>query len=54
LPCNAIVYESEGRIFVGVVDALKLLSVVGDPSMEQLAREVNEKLRRVVDAVTAA
>jgi uncharacterized protein (DUF302 family) len=53
LPCNAVVYEHGGRIHVGVVDAAKMLSVVGNPSMEAMARQVNEKLRRAVDSVAA-
>ena len=53
LPCNAIVYEQTGRIHVGVVDAAKMLSVVGNPAMEGMARQVNEKLRRAVDLVAA-
>lgn len=51
LPCNAIVYERDGRIYAGVVDAAKMLSITGHPQMEPLAREVNERLRRALDAV---
>ncbi len=53
LPCNAIVYEQGGRIQVGVVDAAKMLSVVGNPAMEAMAQQVNEKLHRAVDRVAA-
>jgi uncharacterized protein (DUF302 family) len=51
LPCNVVVYEQGNEVRIGVVDAKKLLSVVGNPEMDDLARQVNEKLRRVVDAV---
>src|ERR1019366_2494696 len=53
LPCNVVVYEQGGCIHVGVVDAAKMLSVVGNPAMEAMARQVNEKLRRAVDLVAA-
>lgn len=53
LPCNAVVYERDGQVFAGVVDAAKMLSVVGDPAMESTARDVNERLRRAVDSVAA-
>ncbi|MGP8247592.1 MAG: DUF302 domain-containing protein [Bryobacteraceae bacterium] len=53
LPCNAVVYEQGGRIHVGVVDAARMLSVVGNPAMEAMARQVDEKLRRAVDRVAA-
>ena len=49
LPCNAAIYENEGQVYLGVVDAAKMLSVVGNPGMEPLAQGVNERLRRVVD-----
>lgn len=51
LPCNAVVYEQDGRVLIGVVDALKMLSIAGRPEMEALARQVNEKLKRALDAV---
>ena len=51
LPCNAVVYEEGGQVHVGVVDAVRMLSVANQPEMEGLARQVNEKLRRALDAV---
>ena len=51
LPCNAVVYERDGQVYVGVVDAEKMLSVVGNPGMEQMARDVNRKLRSVVNSI---
>lgn len=51
LPCNAVVYERDGQVFVGAVDAAKLLAVVGNPAMEMMARDVNERLRRAVNSV---
>jgi len=53
LPCNAVIYEQDGQVHVGVVDAEKMLSVVGNPAMLEMARQVNEKLRRAVDNVVA-
>ncbi|HLG97886.1 MAG TPA: DUF302 domain-containing protein [Bryobacteraceae bacterium] len=54
LPCNVIVYEQGNEVRVGAVDAVKMLSVVGNPSMEPLAGQVNEKLRRAIDDVAAS
>lgn len=51
LPCNVIVYESDGRTVVSAVDAAKMLSVVGNPELEPTAKQVNEKLRRVIDTL---
>lgn len=49
LPCNVIVYEKNGHIFVAAVDAARMLSVVENPALERTAAEVNQKLRRVID-----
>ncbi|MDE3165302.1 MAG: DUF302 domain-containing protein [Acidobacteriota bacterium] len=54
LPCNAVVYEHEGHVWVGAIDAAKMLAIVGNPGMEPMAAQVNEKLRRAVDAAAAA
>ena len=51
LPCNAVVYERGGRVYAGVVDAEKLLSVVGNARMQGMAQQVNEKLRRALSTV---
>ena len=51
LPCNAVIYEKENQVYVGVVDAVRMLSVTNLPGMEEMARQVNLKLRRALDAV---
>ncbi len=51
LPCNVVVYEEGGQVHVGAVDAVRMLSVANHPQLEGLARQVNEKLRRALDAV---
>ena len=48
LPCNVIVYEEAGRPIVAAVSAIKLMSVVGNPRVEQLALEVDHKLTLVI------
>ena len=40
LPCNAVVYERDGAVFAGAVDAAKMLSIVGNPAMEPMARKL--------------
>lgn len=53
LPCNAVVYEKDGAVWAGVVDAARMLSVVENPAMNPMAEQVNQKLRRAVDALVA-
>jgi len=52
LPCNVIVYEADKpeQSVVAAVDAKAMLSVVGsNPTLDAVATEVNQKLKRVVD-----
>jgi uncharacterized protein (DUF302 family) len=51
LPCNAIVMEKDGQVWAGVVDAARMLSVVGNPGMNPMAEDVNRKLRRALDSL---
>ena len=51
LPCNVVVYDAEGQTVVSAVDAAKMLSVVGNPTLQSTAAVINEKLRRVIDRI---
>ena len=51
LPCNVVVYEKDGKTFVAAIDAAKMLSVVGNAALESVARQVNEKLQRVIAGI---
>lgn len=49
LPCNVIVQEFDnGEIEVAAVDPIASMSSVKNDAMEGLAREVQEKLKRVI------
>jgi uncharacterized protein (DUF302 family) len=54
LPCNVVVYEGDeaGKSVVAAVDAKAMLSVVGDnPTLSEIATEVNQKLQRAVEKI---
>lgn len=52
LPCNVIVYESEvGVTTVAAIDAQAMLSIVGRDDIEPIAKEVNDRLKRVIDKI---
>ncbi len=48
LPCNVVVYEEGGRSVVAVIDAEKMMSIVGNPKLGTAAAQVNEKLDRAL------
>ena len=53
LPCNVIVYEDDDKhAVVAAIDAEAMLSVIGDrPEIAAVAKQVNEKLKRVINEV---
>ncbi|MEK7156522.1 MAG: DUF302 domain-containing protein [Patescibacteria group bacterium] len=51
LPCNVIVYEDGGKVFVSAIMPTVAMQVVGNPSLADLGKMVEEKLKKVVDNV---
>ncbi len=52
LPCNVIVQELEpGKIEIAAIDPMAAMAKIGNAALEGIAREVVEKLNRVVQAV---
>ena len=52
LPCNVIVQElAPGQIEIAAIDPMAAMARVGSAALEGIAREVAEKLNRVVRAV---
>ncbi len=52
LPCNVIVYEREGRVFIAAVTPSVALGVVRNDALTPIAREVEARLKQVVEAAT--
>lgn len=48
LPCNVVVYEAGAKTIVSVIDAARMMSVVGNEQLNKTAEAVNEKLQRVI------
>jgi uncharacterized protein (DUF302 family) len=55
LPCNVALYEQDdGRIHVAAIDPLETIAAVGDASLTDVAREVHDKLERVIANLAAS
>jgi uncharacterized protein (DUF302 family) len=48
LPCNIIVYESEGKTVVGAFDPLMMIPLVGKAELGSIAADVKLKLEAVL------
>jgi len=53
LPCNVVVHVAEGTTRVAAVSAAAMLGVVGNPELAPVAREVDARLARVLEALAA-
>ncbi|MFP3943858.1 MAG: DUF302 domain-containing protein [Alphaproteobacteria bacterium] len=51
LPCNVIVQQADGGVEIAAVDPVASMSAVGNPALEEIAGQVREALKRVVEAV---
>jgi uncharacterized protein (DUF302 family) len=49
LPCNVtVIDQGEGKIEVAIMDAVNMMSHIGNPELEVLAIEVSERMDRVL------
>ena len=55
LPCNVVVYAADepGRSVVSAMDPEAALELTGNPEVREVAREVRERLERVLTRVAA-
>ncbi len=51
LPCNVIVYEKDDKTNVSVFDPMLMINIIDNEKMEPIAKEVKEKLQRVLAEV---
>jgi uncharacterized protein (DUF302 family) len=55
LPCNVIVYEAEaGRSVVAAMAPLEAMGVVGNPALEGVAAQADERLRNALASLETA
>ena len=49
LPCNVVVRETaDGRIEVAAIDPIALMQAVDNPSLGEIALEIQQKLKKVI------
>lgn len=51
LPCNVVVYEKEGKSVVAAIDPVKMMSVADNADLNEIAGEVETKLRNALDRI---
>jgi uncharacterized protein (DUF302 family) len=51
LPCNVIIYREDNETFVSAVMPTSAMSIVENNQLNEIALEVEEKLKKVVDSI---
>ena len=52
LPCNVVVYtRDDGKTAVMVMDPVAALSMISNPQIAEIAKQIAEKMRRVLSAL---
>lgn len=51
LPCNVIVYEDNGNVFVSTIVPSVAMGMVDNPDLDPIAKEVEGKLKRAIDNI---
>ncbi|MEE8441917.1 MAG: DUF302 domain-containing protein [Spirochaetia bacterium] len=53
LPCNVVVQETNsGAIEIAAVDPMSSMQAVANPALDEIANEVQQRLRRVIASLT--
>lgn len=52
LPCNVVVYETEGGSVIQAMDPVPVLGLVGNPRLEPIAREVKARLQAALTGLS--
>ncbi len=51
LPCNVIVYQEGGDVFVSAILPVQMMGMIGSHDLDQVAQTAEEKIKRAVDNI---
>jgi uncharacterized protein (DUF302 family) len=51
LPCNVIVYEKEGSVWVGIIKPTQAMALIENEQLKNIATEVEAKLKKVFEYI---
>lgn len=51
MPCNVIVFEDKGKVFVSAVLPSIMMNIVENEELKKIAAEVEEKLKKAIDGI---
>ena len=51
LPCNVVVYKDSGKVYASAIVPSVAMSMVQNSALVEIAKEVDKKLKKVIDAI---
>ncbi len=51
LPCNVVVYESEGGVVVGAIRPTVVMQMIENLDLHRIAKDVERRLKNVIDSM---
>jgi uncharacterized protein (DUF302 family) len=51
LPCNVIIYEKGEKVVVAAIKPAAAMEMIDNNTLKQIAREIESKLKRVIDCL---
>lgn len=51
LPCNIVVYEDDGKVFVSGILPSVAMNMVDNEELKSISGEIEEKLKKVIDSL---
>jgi len=51
LPCNVIVYESDGKTTVAAIRPTVAMQMIDNPDLRRIAKDVERRLKHVIDSL---
>jgi len=51
LPCNVVVYQNGDKVYVSAIMPSVAMSIVGSPELASIAKEIEERLKSVIDSI---
>lgn len=51
MPCNVVIQERDGKVQVSVVDAIQVVSIVHNKTVDNVATQANDQLKAVLASI---
>jgi uncharacterized protein (DUF302 family) len=51
LPCNVVVYESDGKAIVAAIRPTVAMQMIDNPDLRRIAKDVERRLKHVIDSL---